>query len=77
MLIMIKSSKRMPPSRMGQDPIGDLVQARSKTELRPEQQDVVDKTTKTFKEKYSILWNAKMRFGKTLSALKLIKKEIL
>lgn len=43
--------------------------------LRPEQQDAVKKTEKTFKHKDKMLWNAKMRFGKTLSALQLVKDE--
>src|SRR5699024_5313518 len=59
----------------GRESINGPVQATGKIELRPEQQDAVDKTAKTFKTKYKMLWNAKMRFGKTLSALKLIKKE--
>ena len=59
----------------GRESIDGPVQATGKIELRPEQQDAVDKTAKTFKTKYKMLWNAKMRFGKTLSALKLIKKK--
>jgi hypothetical protein len=45
--------------------------------LRPEQIAAVKKTEKAFKnDRYSnMLWNAKMRFGKTLSALQLIKEE--
>ena len=43
--------------------------------LRPEQEDAVQRTEKVFKTKNRMLWNAKMRFGKTLSALKLIKNE--
>ncbi|WP_158071090.1 DEAD/DEAH box helicase family protein, partial [Lactiplantibacillus plantarum] len=45
--------------------------------LRPEQLAAVKKTEKAFKDsKYTnMLWNAKMRFGKTLSALQLIKDE--
>lgn len=45
--------------------------------LRPEQLEAVKKAKKAFKnDKYSnMLWNAKMRFGKTLSALQLIKDE--
>ena len=45
--------------------------------LRPEQIAAVKKTEKAFKNnKYTnMLWNAKMRFGKTLSALQLIKDE--
>lgn len=43
--------------------------------LRPEQQTAVDKTKKAFKKYDKMLWNAKMRFGKTLSALQLVKDE--
>ncbi len=47
----------------------------SKIILRPEQQDAVDKTIAGFKTGKKMLWNAKMRFGKTLTALKLIKEQ--
>lgn len=43
--------------------------------LRPEQQEAVDKTKAGFKTGQKMLWNAKMRFGKTLTALELIKEE--
>lgn len=45
--------------------------------LRPEQQAAVNKTVKVFKKPSNkkMLWNAKMRFGKTLTALELIKEE--
>lgn len=43
--------------------------------LRPEQHDAVKKTEKAFKKYDKMLWNAKMRFGKTLSALQLVKNE--
>ena len=43
--------------------------------LRPEQHDAVKKTEKAFKKYGKMLWNAKMRFGKTLSALQLVKDE--
>ena len=42
--------------------------------FRPEQQDAIDKTLKRFKKGNQMLWNAKMRFGKTLSALQVIKE---
>lgn len=45
-----------------------------KITLRPEQKDAVKKTKTTFKKKNDMLWNAKMRFGKTLTALELIKE---
>lgn len=43
--------------------------------LRPEQNEAVKKTEKAFKSYDKMLWNAKMRFGKTLSALQLVKNE--
>lgn len=41
--------------------------------FRPEQQDAIDKTKKQFKKSNEMLWFAKMRFGKTLSALQVVK----
>ena len=43
-------------------------------QLRPEQRDAIEQTKRCFKTKKSMLWNAKMRFGKTVSALQLIKE---
>ncbi|MST80227.1 restriction endonuclease [Lactobacillus equicursoris] len=43
--------------------------------LRPEQKQAVEKTVKAFKHYSKMLWNAKMRFGKTITALSLIKQE--
>lgn len=42
--------------------------------FRPEQKEAIDKTVKQFKKNNRMLWNAKMRFGKTLSALEVIKR---
>lgn len=43
--------------------------------FRPEQKEAICKTVKHFKKNnHRMLWNAKMRFGKTLSALKVIKE---
>lgn len=47
----------------------------NKIQLRPEQKSAVKKTRKAFKKYPKMLWNAKMRFGKTLSALELVKEE--
>jgi superfamily II DNA or RNA helicase len=41
--------------------------------FRPEQQDAIEKTKKQFKKGNKMLWFAKMRFGKTLSALQVVK----
>lgn len=42
--------------------------------FRPEQRKAIDMTIKQFKKGNQMLWNAKMRFGKTLSALQVIKE---
>ncbi len=41
--------------------------------FRPEQRDAIEKTKKQFRRSSQMLWNAKMRFGKTLSALQVVK----
>ena len=43
--------------------------------LRPEQEAAVEQTQKVFKKKDRMLWNAKMRFGNTLTSLQLVKNE--
>lgn len=42
--------------------------------FRPEQKDAISKTVAQFKKSSRMLWNAKMRFGKTLSALEVVKR---
>jgi len=53
----------------------DITQAQSPIIFRPEQQEAINKTRKRFKKGNQMLWNAKMRFGKTLSALQVVKEE--
>lgn len=43
--------------------------------FRPEQIEAIEMTTERFKKHNKMLWNAKMRFGKTLSALEVIKRQ--
>ena len=43
--------------------------------LRPEQEIAVKKTIAQFKKSNKMLWNAKMRFGKTICALEIVKRE--
>lgn len=47
-----------------------------KIDFRPEQEDAINKTVKFFKNKKNkrMLWNAKMRFGKTLCALEVVRQ---
>ena len=40
--------------------------------FRPEQDEAIDRTLKRFKRGNQMLWNAKMRFGKTLCALEVV-----
>lgn len=42
--------------------------------FRPEQNSAIEKTIKQFKRSNEMLWFAKMRFGKTLSALQVVKE---
>lgn len=42
--------------------------------FRPEQKEAINRTVKQFKKADRMLWNAKMRFGKTLSALEVVKR---
>lgn len=42
--------------------------------FRPEQKEAIKRTVKQFKKGDRMLWNAKMRFGKTLSALEVIRQ---
>ena len=53
----------------------DITKGKTPIIFRPEQRDAIDKTRKRFKKGNNMLWNAKMRFGKTLSALQLVKEE--
>lgn len=46
----------------------------NKIVFRPEQLEAIKKTGQIFKKKNKMLWNAKMRFGKTLSALQVVKE---
>ena len=52
-----------------------VTQGQSPVIFRPEQQEAISKTRKRFKKGNQMLWNAKMRFGKTLSALQVVKEE--
>ncbi|MGN0869254.1 MAG: Eco57I restriction-modification methylase domain-containing protein [Akkermansia sp.] len=42
--------------------------------FRPEQLDAIEKTCRRFRKSSKMLWNAKMRFGKTLTALQVVRK---
>lgn len=52
-----------------------ITQNKNPIVFRPEQNDAIEKTLKQFNKTNKMLWNAKMRFGKTLSALEVVKKK--
>ncbi len=51
----------------------EVTQGLSPVIFRPEQQEAIEKTKKQFRKGNQMLWNAKMRFGKTLSALQVVR----
>ncbi len=65
----IKAVKEGKDSLDGKDKSED----KSPVIFRPEQKDAIEKTKKQFEKNNKMLWNAKMRFGKTLSALQVVK----
>lgn len=52
----------------------DISHSHQLIQFRPEQSEAIRKTVKHFKTENRMLWNAKMRFGKTLSALEVIRQ---
>lgn len=55
----------------------EITTDRSPVIFRPEQVEAIEKTIKQFKKSggsHQMLWNAKMRFGKTLSTLEVVKR---
>lgn len=52
----------------------ELSQNQSPIIFRPEQKDAIERTIRQFKTSRRMLWNAKMRFGKTLSALEVARR---
>ena len=52
----------------------EISEGRNPIIFRPEQVEAIKKTVKKFKTGNQMLWNAKMRFGKTLTALQVAKE---
>ena len=53
----------------------DITEVHEEIEFRPEQLAAIEKTIKKFQSGgKTMLWNAKMRFGKTLTALQVVKE---
>ncbi|TPR50453.1 restriction endonuclease [Apilactobacillus micheneri] len=74
-LTIKKAIKAVKNGRKSLDNISSHNSVLKKIKLRPEQKEAVKKTKKVFNRKTNnkMLWNAKMRFGKTITALQLIK----
>ena len=51
----------------------DVTYSQNPIIFRPEQSEAIERTKKQFKKGSQMLWNAKMRFGKTLCALQVTK----
>lgn len=70
------AKKAIRAVKNGQDSLNpeDVSQTRNPILFRPEQQAAIEETKKQFKRSNKMLWNAKMRFGKTLCALQVVKE---
>lgn len=53
---------------------GEITLARTPFTPRPEQERFIQETMRAFKRNDRYLWNAKMRFGKTVTALELVRR---
>ena len=53
---------------------GEVTHTENPIILRPEQKNAVERTLKQFRKGNQMLWDAKMRFGKTLCALRVAKE---
>lgn len=66
----IKAVKNNQSSLSGKE----ITSNRSPIVFRPEQEEAIKKTIKQYEKGNRMLWNAKMRFGKTLTALEVAKR---
>lgn len=66
----IKAVKNNQSSLSGKE----ITSNRSPIVFRPEQEEAIIKTIKQYEKGNRMLWNAKMRFGKTLTALEVAKR---
>lgn len=54
--------------------VGEITKNINPIILRPNQKEAVEKTIKVFSKGDRMLWNAKMRFGKTIAALEVVRR---
>lgn len=69
----ISAIKAVKESRSSLDN-SEISKEKSPIIFRPEQLAAINKTVNQFRNGDTMLWNAKMRFGKTLSALEVVKR---
>ncbi len=69
-------NKAIKAVKEGRDSLhpGEITETQSPIVFRPEQKEAIEKTKKQFKKGDEMLWFAKMRFGKTLCALQVVKE---
>lgn len=70
------AKKAIRAAKNGQESLktSDITHDQNPIIFRPEQREAIDKTLKRFRRGNTMLWYAKMRFGKTLSALQVVKE---
>lgn len=68
-----KAIKAVKENKAALDNI-DITKIKNPVIFRPEQREAIEKTLKQYKTGNRMLWNAKMRFGKTLTALEVAKR---
>ncbi|MBQ6105698.1 MAG: Eco57I restriction-modification methylase domain-containing protein [Lachnospiraceae bacterium] len=71
----IAAVKEWKDSLSSEFPVNPEEPVQKPIEFREEQEAAVEKTRKVFKKDDDMLWYAKMRFGKTLSALEVVRRE--
>lgn len=70
------AKKAIAAAKQGQKALktSDIHNEYEPIDFRPEQKDAIARTLDRFKKGKNMLWNAKMRFGKTLSALEVVRQ---
>ena len=77
MLFRSTVKKAIAAVKEGKDSLhaSEVSESKNPIIFRPEQKEAIEKTKKQFKKGNEMLWFAKMRFGKTLSALQVVKEQ--
>lgn len=73
-LVTVKRAIQAVKDGRGSLNASEITETHSPIIFRPEQKDAIKQTLANFKKSDRMLWNAKMRFGKTLTALQVAKE---